>query len=162
MAGRVSDNHLAKLSLTVSRPRIPFGCFAVCSSAPHSQDAVEAMPRLCVDDRKRPTPVRRRFSRTQASLGNPISGGRASTSSKNECRQKVPSRHTMLPPVVRPSCCTSVQFARISEQFQSSRHKGVSSVRVGFMSSTSSWRNSETEIAQFLANNDYNGKLPGW
>ena len=54
MAGHVSDSHLAKLSFTVSRPRIPFGWrymgqdvviwSAVCSSAPHSQDYVEAMP----------------------------------------------------------------------------------------------------------------------
>ena len=69
---------------------------AVCSSAPHSLDAVEAMPHLCIDDRKRPTPVRRRFSRTQSGLGSPIPGGRASTSSKNECRREVPSRHQML------------------------------------------------------------------
>ena len=69
---------------------------AVCSSAPHSQDAVEAMPHLCIDDRKKPTPVWRRFSRTQAGLGSPIPGGRAPISSKNECRREVPSRHPML------------------------------------------------------------------
>ena len=106
MAEHVPDSHLTKRSVTVSRPRIPFGWrymgqdviiwSAVCSSAPHSLDAVEAMPHLCIDDRKRPIPVRRRFSRTQASLGIPIPGGRASTSPKNECRQEVPSRHSML------------------------------------------------------------------
>ena len=106
MVGHVSNSHLAKLSFRVNRPRMPFGWrymghdviiwYAVCSSASHSQDAVEAMPHLCIDDRKKPTPVWRRFSRTQAGLGSPIPGGRASTSSKNECRLEVPSRHAML------------------------------------------------------------------
>ena len=129
MTGHVSDSHPAKFSLTVSRPRIPFGWrymgqdviiwSAVCSTAPHSQDAVEAMPHLCINDRKRPTPVRRRFSRTQAGLGSPIPGGRASTSSKNECRREVPSLLSML----HPSCCTGAQFACISEH--SSRAAGT-------------------------------------
>ena len=73
-------------------------CSLLLCTAPHSQDAVEAMPHLGIDDRKRPTPVRRRFSRTQAGLGSPIPDGRASTSSKNECRREVPSRHPMLHP----------------------------------------------------------------
>ena len=136
MAGQVSDSHLAQLSFTVSRPRIPFGwrCMghdviiwsAVCSSAPHSQDAVEAMPNLCIDDRKSHIPVRRRFSRTQAGLGSPIPGGRASTSSKNELQTRSALLPPNPPPVVCSSCCTGAQFACISEQFQSSRHKGVS------------------------------------
>ena len=67
----------------------------VCSSAPHSQDAVEAMPHLCIDDRKRPNPVRRRFSRTQAGMGSPITGKRAPIS-KTKCRREVPSRHSTL------------------------------------------------------------------
>ena len=106
MAGLVSDSHLARLSFTVSRPRIPCGWrymghdviiwSAICSSAPHSQDAVENMSHLCIDDRNRPNPVRRRFSRTQAGLESPISDGRASTPSKNECRREVLSRHPML------------------------------------------------------------------
>ena len=106
MASHISGSHLVQLSFIVSRPRIPFGwrCMghdviiwsAVCSSAPHSQDAVEAMPHLCIDDRKRSTPVRRRFSLTQAGLGSPMPDGRASTSSKNECSRDVLSRHPML------------------------------------------------------------------
>ena len=89
MAGHVSDSHLAKLSYTVSRPRISFGWrymgqdviirSALCSCAPHSQYAMEAMPHLCIDDRKKPTPVRRRLSRTQVGLGSPIPDVRAST-----------------------------------------------------------------------------------
>jgi len=39
------------------------------SSAPHSQAAEEAIPHLYKQERKRPTPVRRRLSRTQALLG---------------------------------------------------------------------------------------------
>ena len=106
MAGHVSDSHLAKLSYTVSRPRISFGWrymgqdviirSALCSCAPHSQYAMEAMPHLCIDDRKKPTPVRRRLSRTQVGLGSPIPDVRASTSSKNECGREMPSRHPML------------------------------------------------------------------
>ena len=106
MAGHVPDSHLAKLSFTVSKLRIPFGWrymghdviiwSAVYFSAPHPQNAVEAMLHLCIDDRKRPTPVRRRLSRTQAGLGSPMPGGRASTSSKNECRPEVPSGRLML------------------------------------------------------------------
>ena len=41
---------------------------AVCSLAPHSHLAEEARPHLCMDELKRPTPVRRRLSLTQAVL----------------------------------------------------------------------------------------------
>jgi len=44
------------------------------SSAPHSQAAEEAIPHLYKQERKRPTPVRRRLSRTQALLGRVIPG----------------------------------------------------------------------------------------
>ena len=106
MTGHVSDSHLAKLSFTVSRPQIPFGWrymvhdviiwSAVRFSAPHSQNAMEAMPHLCIDDRKMPTPIWRRFNQTQAGLESPIPSGRTSTSSKNECRREVLSCHPML------------------------------------------------------------------
>jgi len=52
----------------------------VCSSAPHSQAAEEAIPHLYKQEWKRLTPVRGRFSRTQALLGRsfrrwvPVSG----------------------------------------------------------------------------------------
>jgi len=46
-----------------------------CSSAPHSQAAGEAISHSYKQDRKRPTPVRRRLSRTQALLGRVISKG---------------------------------------------------------------------------------------
>ena len=41
---------------------------AVCSQALHSHFAEEARPHLCMDEPKRPTPVRRRLSLTQAVL----------------------------------------------------------------------------------------------
>jgi len=47
----------------------------VCSSAPHSQTAEEDIPHLYKQERKRPTPVRRWLSRTQALLGLLIKGG---------------------------------------------------------------------------------------
>jgi len=47
----------------------------VCSSAPHSLAAEEAIPHLYKQERKRPTLMRRRLSRTQALLGRVIPGG---------------------------------------------------------------------------------------
>ena len=41
---------------------------AVCLLAPHSHFAEKARPHLCMDEPKRPTPVRRRLSLTQAAL----------------------------------------------------------------------------------------------
>ena len=41
---------------------------AVCSLAPRSHFAEQARPHLCMDELKRPTPVRRRLSLTQAVL----------------------------------------------------------------------------------------------
>ena len=46
----------------------------ICSSAPHSQASEEAIPHLYNQDRRCPTPVRRRLSRTQALLGRVILG----------------------------------------------------------------------------------------
>jgi len=46
----------------------------VCSSATRSQATEEAIPNLYKQERKRPTPVRRHLSRTQARLGRVISG----------------------------------------------------------------------------------------
>ena len=72
------DNHsVVSLSSTV-RPCSPWGRWighwrttwpAVCSSAPHSQAAEGAIPHLHKHERKRPTPVWMRFSRTQAVRG---------------------------------------------------------------------------------------------
>jgi len=46
----------------------------VCSSAPHSQAAEEAISHLCKQERASPTPVRRRLSRTHAVLSRAIPG----------------------------------------------------------------------------------------
>ena len=71
------NQHLALSSKTV-KPIIPQGAryvgyveiiwSAVCSLAPHSRFAEEARLHLCMDEPKRPTPVRRRLSLTQAVL----------------------------------------------------------------------------------------------
>ena len=45
---------------------------AVCLLAPHSHFAEEARLHLCMDEPKRPTPVRRRLSLTPAVLVKPI------------------------------------------------------------------------------------------
>ena len=47
----------------------------VCSSAPHSQAAKEAIPYLYEQEKKHPTPMRRRLSRTQALLRRVVPGG---------------------------------------------------------------------------------------
>ena len=56
---------------------------AFCFFAPHSQAAVEAVLHLCVSERNRPTPIRRRFSLTHAGLGKLNSGGVGLISSIN-------------------------------------------------------------------------------
>ena len=71
------SQHLVSSSKTV-RPIIPRGgrcmghvkimCFAVCSLAPHSHFAEGARPHWCMNEPKRPTPVRKRLSLTQAVL----------------------------------------------------------------------------------------------
>ena len=47
----------------------------VCSSASHLQAAEAAVPHLCKQERKRPTPVRRRLRRTHAVLARAIPRG---------------------------------------------------------------------------------------
>jgi len=47
----------------------------ICSSASHSQAAEEAIPHVCKQECKHPTPVRRRLSRTYAVLGRVMPGG---------------------------------------------------------------------------------------
>ena len=66
-----SSQHFVSSSKTV-RPIIPRGArcvghvkimwSAVCSLAPHLHFAEEARPHLCMDEPKRPKPVRRRLS----------------------------------------------------------------------------------------------------
>ena len=46
----------------------------VCFSEPHSQVAEEVIPHLYKQEQKRPTPVRRRLSRSQSLLGRVIPG----------------------------------------------------------------------------------------
>jgi len=82
ISGQVLSSHsIISSSRTVS-PCSPWGgrwighlrtrWSTVCSSAPHSQSAEEAIPHLYKQERERPTPVWRRLSRTQALLGRVI------------------------------------------------------------------------------------------
>ena len=48
---------------------------AVCSFAPRSQAALEAITHLCVSEQNRPMSVRKRLSLTYAGLGKLITGG---------------------------------------------------------------------------------------
>ena len=88
MSGQVLSIHWVVSTSWTVRPCSPWGgrwighwrttWRAVCSSAPHSQAAEEAIPHLYKQERKRPTPVRRRLSRTQAVSGaarNFVPGG---------------------------------------------------------------------------------------
>jgi len=84
----------------------------VYSSAPHSQAAEEAIPHLYKQERKRPTPVRRRLSRIHAVLGRVIREGGCwcrdeSTESRVGVVQPLP-----LPLVIRPVRRTSVVVVR--------------------------------------------------
>jgi len=78
---------------------------AVCSSAPHWQATEGAIPHLCKQERKRPIPVRRRLSRTQALLGRVIPG-RCVPVSKMESRSVLqPLRIICDPPRAQHSWC---------------------------------------------------------
>ena len=57
---------------------------AVCSSAPHLQTAVGAIPHLCTIERNKPTPVQRRLSLTQDVPGRYIPSRLGMTSGKRE------------------------------------------------------------------------------
>jgi len=77
----LSSHSIVSLSRTV-RPCSPWGgrwighwgttWSTVCSSAPQSQAVEEALPHLYKQERKRPAPVQRRLSSTQALLGRII------------------------------------------------------------------------------------------
>ena len=85
ISGQVLSSHSIVSSSRTVRPCSPWGgrwighwrttWSTVCLSAPHSQAAEEAIPHLYKQERKRPAPVRRRLSRTQALLGMIIPGG---------------------------------------------------------------------------------------
>ena len=83
----------------------------VCSSAPHSQAAEEAIPHLYKQERKCPTPVRRWLSRTQALLVRVIRGVGAGVGEENaeSCGAIRPLR---IPLVIHPLRRTYVVVVR--------------------------------------------------
>ena len=82
ISGQVLNSHSVVSSSRTVMPCSPWGgrwighwrttWSTVCSSAPHSQAAEEAVPHLDKQERKRPTRVRRRLSGTQAILARVI------------------------------------------------------------------------------------------
>jgi len=98
----------------------------VCSFAPHSQAAELAIPHLYKQERKRPTPVRRRLSRTQAVLGRfapGCVGAGVGDESTESCRVVRP---LCLPLVIRPVCRTYVVVVKWTDEFLCGEHKWVS------------------------------------
>jgi len=84
----------------------------VCSSAPHSQAAEEAILHLYKQEQKRSTPVRRRLSRTQALLGRLIPGGGCRC---RGCKCGVlwgcpPTPHSIADPPSAPHACCCCQM----------------------------------------------------
>ena len=136
MAEHVSGSHLAKLSFTVSRPRNPFvwrymrqdvtKWSAVCHSGSHAL-FMHWLPKKAVSS---PETVQL----DPGGSGKPHSRWKGVHIIKKwmQTRSALPPPNAS--PVVRPSCCTGAQFACISEQFQSSRHKGVSWLKLSMPS----------------------------
>ena len=80
-------NHHRVLLSEIVRPFVPFGTrymghairmwSAVCSATPYSLFGQGAITHLCMDERNRSTPIRRRLSLTQAARGKLIPTGLA-------------------------------------------------------------------------------------
>ena len=77
----------------------------VCSSAPHSQVAEDAIPHLYKQERKRPILMRRQLSWTHTVLGRAIAGEWVAVESRGS-RSALQPFH--IPLVIRPECHTSV------------------------------------------------------
>ena len=100
----VLSQHRVSSSKTV-RTRSPCGarCIghairtwsAVCSEAPHSQFGEGARPHLCMDKWNHPTPVRNRFSLTQAARGKPIPTGLAPVPGTKARSLEAPSQYSV-------------------------------------------------------------------
>jgi len=97
----------------------------VCSSAPHSQAAEEAIPHFNKHERKRTTAVRRRLSRTQALLGRVIPGECTDIGDENveSCGVVRPLR---IPVVIRPKRRKYVVIVRGTVELLCGGYKWVS------------------------------------
>ena len=71
-------------------------CSAVCSYAPHSHAAVEAIPHFFISEQDRPTSVQSWLCLPHVGLEKLISGGFRLTSLMNVRSQEAFSRHFML------------------------------------------------------------------
>ena len=103
ITGHVSVSQGTKLLSTAERAQAPFGwwkvgqdvvtCSSICSFAPQSRAALEAIPHLRFVERNNLTPVRRLLSLTHAGLGKYIPNRALLTSAMNEWSREVFSSH---------------------------------------------------------------------
>jgi len=118
ISGQILSSHSIVSSTRTVRPCSPWGgrwighwrttWSTVCSSAPHSQATEEAIPYLYKQERKRPTPVQRRLSRTQALLGRVIPGVWLTVVGDENAEPCGVVRPLCIPLVIRPLCRTYV------------------------------------------------------
>ena len=116
------------------RPRAPCGarCIghavrtwsAVCSEAPHLQFDEGARPHLCTDKWKRPTPVRRRLSLTQAARGKPIPTGLAPVRGTKTRSLKAFSQNSVFHLWFVHSEARMPSLARFSKRFRAASTNG--------------------------------------
>ena len=97
----------------------------VCSSPPHSQVAEEAIPHLYKQERKRPTPVRRRLSGTNAVIGRVIPGWVSVGAGDESTESRKVVQPLRLPLVVRPVRLTYV-VVKWTDDLLCGGHKRVS------------------------------------
>ena len=129
-------SHFFVSSSSTRRPCTPFGgrkmgqslitWSVVCSSAPHSQVGEVTTPYLCAVEQNNPTPVRKRFRRTQDRLGRVIPivwGANVGDESAEFCWIGLPFR---TPFIVCPTCRGDVVFVGFIEKPSGGWYKWVS------------------------------------
>ena len=135
ISGQVLSSHSVVSSSRTVRPCSPWRgrwighwtttWSTVRSSAPHSQAAEKAIPHLYKKERKRPTPVRRRLSRTPPLLGRVIPGNGWRCRDKNAEFRGVIRPHP-IPLVIRPLCRTYTVVVRWTNEMLCGGYKWVS------------------------------------
>ena len=83
-------------------------CSDVCSLAPHSQAAIEAIPYSCVSEQNKSIPVQRQLSLTHTGLGKLNLNGVGLTSLINVWSQKAFSCYSILHLDYSAHCATPV------------------------------------------------------
>ena len=99
---------------------------AVCSEAPHSQFGEGARPHLCMDERNRPTPIRRRLSLTQAARGKPIPTGLALVSGTKARSLEAFSQYSLFTFVICPFRSADAKSGKVVQKIPRTWHKRAS------------------------------------